>query len=331
MKSLVTILALAVISSTAVAQQSHHDHSASLSPVGVMGSHTHKQGGVMLSYRYMTMHMDGNRDGTSRLSQAEVLSNYMVTPLEMDMGMHMFGAMYAPSDKLTLMGMLPYTTKSMKHITRMGRRFTTKAEGIGDIKLSGLYKIHDSAGQSVHLNLGVSAPTGSIDERDDTPAANNAKLPYPMQLGSGTWDLMPGITYQANNADLSWGAQAIATIRLGENDEHYTLGDKLDLTAWLQNQWTSNLTASVRLNVSSWGDIDGADPDLNPMMIPTADPDLRAGRRADLLLGLSYAPHHGAMKGQRLALEIGKPVYQHLDGPQLETDWILSAGWQYSF
>ncbi|WP_126452665.1 transporter [Sulfuriflexus mobilis] len=300
-------------------------------PIGVMGDHTHKTGEVMFSYRYMQMTMDGNRDGSNRLSTAEVLADYMVAPLEMDMDMHMFGAMYAPNDNLTLMAMLPYVKNSMKHITRMGREFTTKAEGIGDIKLSGLYQVHNHGGNKVHLNLGLSVPTGSIDERDDTPAAANAKLPYPMQLGSGTYDLMPGITYLGQNAELSWGAQALATIRLGENDNDYTLGDKLEVSGWLQRKWSDSFSTSVRLDAQRWGDIDGADPDLNPMMVATADPDLRAGSRVDVLLGVNYYVRSGGLKGHRIALEVGKPVYQKLDGPQLETDLTLMAGWQYAF
>jgi len=324
-----SVLLIASISPLSAQDLHHHDHGNT--PIAVMGGHTHDAGGVMLSYRYMSMHMDGNRDGTSRVSDSEVLADYMVTPTSMDMEMHMFGAMIGVNEKLTVMAMLPYVTKSMKHLTRMGRRFTTRAEGIGDTKISGLYKITDQAGHKLHLNLGISLPTGSIDERDDTPAAQNAKLPYPMQLGSGTYDLMPGITYQGEGGDYSWGTQAIATIRTGENDNDYTLGDKIELSAWLQRQWTHAFSTSLRLKAQRWSDIDGADPDLNPNMIATADPELRAGKRADLLVGFTYQPQSGALKGNRFALEVGKPVYQNLDGPQLETDLILTAGWQYSF
>jgi len=326
-----------VTASMATAQAQGLDHSQMAGhqhgeiPIGVMGGHTHNDGGAMFSYRYMSMHMDGNRDGTDRLSDREVLADYMVTPTSMDMDMHMFGAMYALNDKLTVMAMLPYVSKSMNHLTRMGRKFTTTAEGLGDIKLSGLYKINTSNDNKLHLNIGLSFPTGSIDERDDTPAANNAKLPYPMQLGSGTYDLMPGITYSGQSETYSWGTQALATIRLGENDNDYTLGNMVEVSGWLQRKWSSSFSTSVRLNVKSWSDIDGADPDLNPAMIATADPELRAGKRADLLLGAIYHPHHGSLKGHRLALEVGKPVYQKLDGPQLETDLILTAGWQYAF
>jgi len=323
-----SIGSLSAQSSNHIHMQKHHHGDV---PVGVMGGHTHDVGGVMLSYRYMSMHMDGNRDGTRRVSDSEVLTDYMVTPTSMDMDMHMFGAMVGVNDKLTVMAMLPYVSKSMRHLTRMGGKFTTKSDGIGDIKISGLYKIVEGSGYKLHLNLGVSLPTGSIDKRGDTPVANNVKLPYPMQLGSGTYDFMPGITYQGQAGDYSWGSQAIATIRTGENDNDYTLGNKLELSAWLQRQWSHSFSTSVRLNLQSWSDIDGADPDLNPNMIATADSELRAGKRADLLLGVTYQGRHGALKGNRFSLEVGKPVYQKLNGPQLETDLVFTAGWQYSF
>ena len=318
-------------------QESHdsglhqHNHNHGDVPIGVMGGHTHESGGIMFSYRYMTMHMNGNRDGTNRLSNSEVLANYKVTPTSMDMKMHMFGAMYAVNNKLTLMAMLPYVKTSMDHLTRTGKKFTTSAEGLGDIKLTGLYKIAGDSKSNLQLNFGVSFPTGSIDERDDTPVANDAKLPYPMQLGSGTYDLIPGITYRQQRDNFSWGTQLLATIRLGENDNDYTLGDRVELSAWLQKNWSSEFSSSVRLKGQSWSNIDGADPDLNPAMISTADPDLRAGKRVDLILGVSYSARSGTLKGNRFALEIGKPVYQKLDGPQLETDLILTAGWQYAF
>ncbi len=337
MKKIIVSTVLMVASSTLYAQDMdesfmhEHHHSHSEAPIGVMGGHTHSDGDVMFTYRYMTMHMDGNRDGKKRISQAEVLANYMVTPTSMDMSMHMFGAMYAPTNKLTLMAMLPYVKNSMKHVTRTGRKFTTNAEGIGDVKVSGLYKLLNHDVHQVHLNMGISLPTGSIDEHDDTPAANDAKLPYPMQLGSGTYDLMPGITYLGNSSSYSWGAQALATIRLGENNNDYTLGNKVELTSWLERKWSSSFSTSLRVKAQRWGDIDGADPDLNPMMISTADPELRAGSRADILVGFNYNAHKGAFKGNRLTFEIAKPVYQKLDGPQLETDLILTAGWQYSF
>ena len=40
-----------------------------------------------------------------------------------------------------------------------------------------------------HFALGLSLPTGSInDNRDTTPASSSARLGYKMQNGSGTFD-----------------------------------------------------------------------------------------------------------------------------------------------
>jgi hypothetical protein len=39
----------------------------------------------------------------------------------------------------------------------------------------------------------------------------------------------------------------------------------------------------------------------------------------------------GPLLGIRLDLEAGLPVYEHLDGPALETDWIVTAGLQHAF
>ena len=75
-------------------------------PIGVMGDHTHKAGEFMLSYRYMRMRMGGMRDGDDRVSASSVLGDYIVAPKSMDMNMHMFGAMVAPVDGVTLMLMV---------------------------------------------------------------------------------------------------------------------------------------------------------------------------------------------------------------------------------
>ncbi len=314
-------------------QQKHHHHDDDRTPIGVMGAHTHDEGGLMLSYRYMFMSMAGNRIGTNKVSNSEVLEDYMVTPTDMDSQMHMFGLMYAPTDYVTAMVMLPYIKKSMNHLTRSGVRFKTTSEGVGDLKTSFLIKIFDRTNQQVHLNAGLSLPTGSISERDATPAGPDQQLPYPMQLGSGTLDLMPGITYRGQHKSLSWGSQVSGVVRLGENSRDYRLGNRFDATGWGVWNWFNWVSTSARLDWQSWGNIKGADPALNSSVVPTADPKLRGGNRLDLLLGLDFYVPRGPVpiKGQRLAVEFGLPLYQDLDGPQLETDWVLWLGWQYAW
>jgi hypothetical protein len=48
-------------------------------------------------------------------------------------------------------------------------------------------------------------------------------------------------------------------------------------------------------------------------------------------VGLNFEMAGQTLRGQRLAVEFLMPIYQNLNGPQLEDDWKLVAGWQYAF
>ena len=298
-------------------------------PIGVMGDHTHNENEWMFSYRFMTMEMDGLRNGSDDISTEDFFANtgYMVAPLDMTMDMHMFGMMYAPSDKITLLGMVNYLDYSMDHVTRSMINFTTESSGLGDIKLGALYQVLKTIDTRAHFNFGLSLPTGSIDERGDTPAAQNVILPYPMQLGSGTYDLSLGGTLVRQWQSWSLGGQWVSTFRLGENDRDYSLGDKHELNAWGAQALTDQISVSLRASYLDWGNYSGADEDLNPMMVPTADAGLRGGSRLDLGAGVNFV----AESGLRLALEYLVPVQQDLDGPQLKVENTLVLGAQFAF
>ncbi|MCR9278283.1 MAG: hypothetical protein NXH85_09930 [Pseudomonadaceae bacterium] len=294
-------------------------------PIGVMADHVHERGEWMLSYRYMDMLMESNYDGSAELAESEVLRSgtgrYMVAPTEMTMRMHMFGAMYAPSDKLTLMLMAPYVEYDMDHVTAMAGAFNTASNGLGDIKVSGLARV----GPGV-LRIGLSLPTGDLDARDDTPMGRSV-LPYPMQLSSGTVDLLLGYTAVAQSAGGSVGGQISAVLRAGENDESYRLGNSVEGSLWRTWRVADPVSLSTRARYLLWGDVEGADPryamGLASNLVPTVDPDLRGGERFEVLVGIN-----GLVAGHRLSAEIGVPVWQDLDGPQLGTAWSVTLGWQ---
>ena len=325
-------------------------------PIGVMRDHMHHKGEFMFSYRFMTMEMKGNRKGSSSISRNEIVTTeanpffglpmqpptLRVVPTEMTMDMHMFGMMYAPADWLTLMLMGSYIKKDMDHVTYMGPvgttvrgRFTTRSDGFGDTKLSGMFRLYDVGKHHFHLNLGLSIPTGSITEDDDvltpTGATPEARLPYPMQIGSGTFDLLPGLVYKGKSGRLGWGTQYDAVIRLeDENSKDYSLGDEHRITAWGSYLWKPWMSTSARIAGQTIDKIDGQDPRI-VAPVQTADPNNQGGERVDLLLGVNFAGQSDALKGHRFALEFGAPIYQHLNGPQLETDWVFTAGYQLAF
>jgi len=305
-------------------------------PIGVMGDHTHGKGELMFSYRYMYMDMEDMRDGTETLTNEEVLSNFMVTPLTMPMHMHMFGVMYAASDKLTLMGMLNLVRLEMDHLTRMGGTFTTESGGLADIRISGLYKFFDTKSQRAHLNLGLSIPTNQIDEMDVTPASEpgETQLPYPMQVSSGTFDILPGITYLFQIDRTSLGAQVSGILRTGENDRNYRLGHQGQVTFWTAYQITNWLSTSIRLTGITRGEIDGEDETyamaVMNNMVPTVSPENFGGNFFNVGGGINFYVPGGMFKDLRFGIEYEVPLVQDLNGPQMELQQTLTVGVQYA-
>lgn len=303
-----------------------------LTNMGITGiHHTHRSGEWMVGYRLMYMGMDGNRDGTTSLSSSDVFGRgFPVSPTSMTTEMHMLHAMYGVSDELTVMLMLPYVRKSMDHVTMAGGSFTTRARGIGDIQLNGLYSLYRHEEHRLVGKLGLSFPSGRIDAIDDTPMGLQ-RLPYPMQLGAGSLGVPIGLTYLGQVEHWGWGGHGEAMIYTAENRFDYRVGHRYELTGWGSREVTDWSSASLRLLWKQSFDYDGADPALDPSVVATADPSLRAGERLDLLFGFNLYATEGRLAGHRLAIEAGLPVYQRLDGPQLEADWRLSVSWDLYF
>ncbi len=209
-------------------------HAGGRAPFGLMGKHMLKKGEWMLSYRFMQMRMSGNINGSDDISADTIATTapnpffgigtqpptLRIIPTEMTTNMHMFGAMYAPSDDLNLMAMIGYIDKTMDMVTYAGGvgatilgTSTVKSSGFGNLKLAGQYRLYDDMIHHVHLKFGLSVPTGAIDKQDTMLAPNGTiptmRLAYGGQLGTGTYDFMPGITYTARHKEWSWARPSI--------------------------------------------------------------------------------------------------------------------------
>jgi|TARA_B110000495_G_C22984130_1_gene578872 hypothetical protein len=310
-------------------------------PITVMGDHMHAMGEWMLSYRFMTMDMEGLLKGSGNVSTNSMLTknggDYAMLPEKMSMDMHMFGAMYAVSDKWTLMTMFNYLDNDMDMNMEMGlmkmvMKSSAESSGFGDIKFSGLYDLASwENGRRVHLNFGLSAPTGSIDEK----GSDRQILGYGMQLGSGTWDFLPALTFLGQTDNYSLGAQVGGALRMGDNDRDYNLGNRFDAILWGARKLTDSFSLSAKFDYATQGEIDGKDTDIasrNMMMkSPGFDPASSGRDLSTFGLGLNYYCRNGMFKGHRLGLEWETPMSEDVNGVQLETDSIWSLGWQYAW
>jgi len=310
----------------------------------VFTAHLHRKNEWMFSYDVSHMRMEDNGNGSDNVSVAQMLDsnglNYSIAPVKMHMDMEMFHIMYAQSDELTWIVMLQYLHSEMEHVTNSGT-FTTEARGWSDTHLKmNLTFYQDSVSHIEHklmATLGLSLPTGAIDKKDVTPMSGTTKvqLPYPMQLGSGTYDPMLGLSYMGVGDKWYWGAQGIATLHpFGNNANGYRLGNKLAFKSWLNHGVNENVMLFARLDINAQGNIRGEDKNLPAAMktlVPTADSKLRAYKEARWVLGADYVFSVPLLAGQRIFTEVSKPFYQNLDGPQLKKDVTYHVGWLWVF
>ena len=347
MKHILFIAMLCVATTFTYAQHEHHEHHESHSnsnsntwssdrpdghaPISVMGDHAHHKGGFMFSYRYMTMDMRQLRQGTEDASTANAHTNYMVAPLDMTMNMHMLGIMYAPSSKITLMVMANYLENDMNLQMRNGNEFTTNTSGLGDVSVNALYSIFNKNRKALHAQVGINIPTGSIEEKNVIPVSmgNKVQLPYPMQLGTGSFGANLGLTYLGQCDTFSWGHQLTGLININDNDQDYKFGNRYKFNNWIAAKAGDNLSVSVRLEGVLFAEIEGASPLLNPMMVTTADAANTGGTYINSGFGLNYLVTNGSLNGLRFATEITTPLYQDLNGIQLKQNYNLTFGLQY--
>lgn len=318
----------------------HHNHSRpdAHAPIGVMGDHLHPKGGFMVSLRYMNMQMKGNRLGATSIDNTTIYNSYMVAPQKMSMDMYMLGVMYAPSNKLTLMLMQNFVKNKMDLKTKMMiggmtmfSDFKTETSGLGDLKLGGLYRIYAKNNNSLHLNVRLNIPLGSITEKGDTPMMTDVKLPYRMQLGSGTYDVSLGATFKGNTEIISWGVQPKFLFRTGTNDSGYTFGNEQQLTVWGAYKLSNSISFSARVLGVNEQRISGIDSVLNPMMIPTANTKNYGGNKINSYLGCNVSfPQTSLLKDFRIGIEAGLPIYENYNGVQMDEELTFNAGLKYS-
>ena len=97
---------------------------------------------------------------------------------------------------------------------------------IGDTIFGPELRLAQGPGYHLHFSPMVSAPTGSVDARPGGVFTH-----YGMQIGSGTWDFLPSLTYTGRADRLTWGAQVLGIVRMErENESGYRLGDVLQVT-----------------------------------------------------------------------------------------------------
>jgi len=317
-------------------------------PAGIMTDHVHDKGNFSIAYSYMDMTMQGNQIGTKTVSDATIFKSYMMATNRMNMQMHMLMPMYGVTDRFTLMAMLSYNVNNMSmHMMPMqsmnmpGMTMTDysnmpakmNSSGLGDTKIYALYNILPSCNHRLVTGLGLSLPTGSINVKGATTQSNNDVLPYCMQFGTGTYNLLPSIVYVGQSTHLSWGSAFNANIKLGTNTNNYCFGNEYSVSPWLAYQFVRWISISARAEYYNVGKLYGYDATINQSSQndATANTANYGGQKANGYIGVNlYAPAN-FLKGSRLLVEYGMPFYQNTIGLQSTVKSSITARLQFNF
>jgi Putative MetA-pathway of phenol degradation len=183
---------------------------------------------------------------------------------------------------------------------------------LGDARLLGRYQLPSASkndyGQT-GLIFGLKLPTGSIDVKN----AEGVLAERALQPGSGTTDLVLGgyYRYSMPAENDSWFTQLLFQSALNQRD-NFKPGQRWNLDAGYRYQATDNLGLMLQMNYN----IRSRDSGSN------AEPDVSGSRVLSLSPGLSYT---FARDWQAYGF-VQKPLYQHVNGIQLTSDWSAVLG-----
>lgn len=300
----------------------------------------------------MVMQMGPLRNGTTDLTEDAVLSSggFMAVPSAMQMYMTMFSGAYSFTENFALMAMTSYKLNRMQMEFSSGMKaatgesgFTMESDGMGDFKLLGKYRLfsddHLAPTKTFSILFGTSLPTGRIDKKlknHPVSAQNGTLLPYKMQLGSGTVDPIAGLAYQGSRDPFWYGATALYTARLYDNHEGYRQGDEARLDVYGMYQFHPQSVVHLQLN-GSWEDSYSDEADsgkelghghmgfnpANPFVSPLYNPANTGGTKLKVTAGIQWQPFPMNV----IELNGTVPVYQDLNGPQLEDDFQIMLSW----
>ncbi len=316
-------------------------------PAGLMYSHVHSKGEWMISYRLMNMGMEGLRSGTSTISNNDVFNQYLMSPKNMQSNMHMLMAMYGVNSRLTLMLMANYISNSMEMLMFPGSGMnmpgmtvsptesasTSVSSGFGDFKVHALYHLLSSKKHQLILSAGVNIPTGNIHYlgASDDMMYSHKRMPYSMQLGSGSFDALPAIGYSYRKEELAAGVQLSGVYRMYHNQLGYRLGNEATANLWFAYRWLKLWSSSLRIETGMNDKIQGNDPLLYYYYEPSANPNNYGGQRTLLYMGTTVQINKGFLKNNKIGAEYGFPLYQRVNGIQAPVKSMINVYWSLNF
>jgi hypothetical protein len=286
-------------------------------------------GYAKLSVESQRTELGGLRSGHDSIEASTLFgAGYSTVPTSGSVTRTDLKAEYGLGDATSLRLTIPFESRTLRFEDGLGATTRETVHGLADVQIGAGMELSHQDRRRTELEVLVSVPTGKTNARAGRAGVpGRPLLPYSMQLGAGTYALQPGITWTYWSSQWSFGTAAQATLPIDKNDQGWSRGDELRLSSWVSRRIDPFRSVVAGLDYLQEDSIQGQDPNMDPLLDPSFDPSFTGGKSLYLDLGL----HMIVETNNRLALEIGVPVWRETEGPQVETDFRFAVAWWLSF
>ncbi|MEZ0392407.1 MAG: hypothetical protein ACAH59_09340 [Pseudobdellovibrionaceae bacterium] len=224
------------------------------------------------------------------------------------LNMQLMSLQYQYSDKWTFQVMATYLDNYVE--TKMYGPggltvYKDRTTGMGDTVFSAFTPLYASAEALVLADVGVSVPTGDIDQKNEYyPQYHYA---YNMQNGSGTYDAVTGLTALSFQGNTQLGSHLTGIFRNGRNANGYGLGNLFRADAWVDYNTKWGLTPRLVGYYKHKGAVRGEDQQYSPRGNSLVEFYYHDQINWDVSAALKYSQPVGPVA---LSAEVGAPLAQ---------------------
>ena len=331
MRGLTLLAAVLVLAAPARAQTYvwNADRPDGVAPVGIAVDRPVQGRTLRASYRFSRTESRGLKTFSGPLLEAAALElGFKYVPIQTIATSHSATIGIGINDQVTLMVTGGWVSKAGE-VANDSVFFFENPTGVLDPEADVLWQVYADGPYRGHLQIGVIAPIPpSFKKRSDFPGAPKSYLPYDMQIGSGSWSVVPGIGGQVMNEVGSVGAQVRGVISVKDNSRGWRPGDRIEALIWVAHRFNDVVAASAGVRAAASNDIQGTDRELETLRLPGDLALTYGGNRVDLPVGFNFHVMKGPLAGQRIGVEGVWTVHEKVHGPKLASDWGITIGWQ---
>ncbi len=336
-RSLATFVALGALAGVMALPAHAQDHmwtSARPDAVqasGIVGDMVLPSGAFDLQYTFSQENFSGVQFGTTEIPFVNVLEIYESSPFQRRNRVHRLNLAYGLTGNLTVRVAGAFAEYSRDVLDQDLFLFATENDGLTDLEVEAMLTAYNTDALRSHLSLGVEVPLGSTDEVGVNAIDGTAILPYRMQLGTGSYAIVPGVTAQVQNEHGTVGAQVKARLRVNDNDRDYRWGDDVTANIWAALHLNEVIAMHTGVRAYREGSIEGFDAAMDPSRDPGEDVFLSAGTKVVIPLGINFRLTEGVLAGNTFGFEFLWPVHQDYENFRLTAERGFNITWRRTF